>query len=72
MASAIQVAAKVHDAEIRYIFANDAHSTQNVLSSYGEDNVAEMREVSEKYDACGMFQRQQNGGWLLSRVTEQK
>lgn len=72
MASTIQAAASAHDAGIRYIFATDAHSTQDVLSSYGEDNVAEMRVVSEKYDACGMFQRQQNGGWLWSRMGEQE
>ncbi|KAI0521217.1 FAD-binding domain-containing protein [Xylaria bambusicola] len=62
-------AAARHDTKIRYLFMNDAYDGQPVLSSYGVENVQKLRDISRKYDPHQVFQRLQNGGWLLSRET---
>ncbi|KAI0849477.1 FAD-binding domain-containing protein [Daldinia vernicosa] len=49
------------------IFANIAARDQNVLASYGSQNLDFLRSVSQKYDRSGTFQRLQNGGFLVSR-----
>lgn len=48
------------------IFANIGARDQDVLESYGSDNWAFIKTVSEKYDPKGVFQRLQNGGFLIS------
>ncbi|KAI8957385.1 FAD-binding domain-containing protein [Daldinia sp. FL1419] len=50
-----------------FIFANIAARDQNVLASYGSQNLNFLRTVSQKYDRSGTFQRLQNGGFLVSR-----
>lgn len=60
-------AAAHHNSQIRYLFMNDAYDGQPVLSSYGAENVQKLRDISKKYDPDQIFQRLQNGGWLLSR-----
>ncbi|PWY88422.1 6-hydroxy-D-nicotine oxidase [Aspergillus heteromorphus CBS 117.55] len=42
-----------------------ATASQKVLGSYGAENVKRMREVAAKYDPEGVFQKLQNGGFLL-------
>ncbi|KAH6657925.1 hypothetical protein BKA67DRAFT_656162 [Truncatella angustata] len=54
----------LHD---RFIFANIATRGQNVLASYGPENLDFLQGVSQKYDDAGTFQRVQNGGFLVSR-----
>jgi hypothetical protein len=44
---------------------NFARGSQNVLASYGAENVRRMQEAVTKYDPEGVFQRLQNGGFLL-------
>jgi hypothetical protein len=48
---------------------NDVSAAQSPLESYGPANVAKMRDVSSQYDADGIFQRLQNSGFLLSKLT---
>lgn len=50
-----------------FIFANVAAHNQNVLASYGWKNLNFLRGVSRRYDPTGVFQRLQNGGFLVSR-----
>jgi hypothetical protein len=50
-----------------YIFMNTAGGTQKVLQSFGDKNVAFMKQVAKKYDPTGVFQLQ-NDGWLLRDV----
>ncbi|EHA18968.1 hypothetical protein ASPNIDRAFT_42784 [Aspergillus niger ATCC 1015] len=42
-----------------------ATASQRVLGSYGVDNIKRMQEVAAKYDPEGVFQKLQNGGFLL-------
>lgn len=48
-----------------WLYLNYADSTQDVLRSYGEENVKLMREVSRKYDPEGVFQRLCPGGFKI-------
>ncbi|KAL3490398.1 hypothetical protein BJX62DRAFT_252037 [Aspergillus germanicus] len=57
--------AKSRDQLLPYLCATFASSDQDVLSSYGAQNVELMKAVSRKYDPEGVFQRQQFGGFLL-------
>jgi hypothetical protein len=42
-------------------FANYAASFQDPMSSYGAENLAFLKEVSEKYDPSQLFQRAVGG-----------
>ena len=53
---------------IPFKYANYASRDQNPLASYGPENLAKLKEIALKYDAEEVFQKQQNGGWLLSRT----
>ncbi|KAG4216911.1 hypothetical protein PC116_g34608 [Phytophthora cactorum] len=53
---------------VPFIFMNDASRDQNPLASYGTENVNKLKQISQKYDASQLFQKQQNSGFLLSRV----
>lgn len=50
-----------------YIYLNYAWPTQDVISSYGPENVARLRAVSRKYDPEQVFQKQVPGGFKLER-----
>ena len=47
---------------------NDAYDGQAVLKGYGGGNFEKLRTIALAYDLDGVFQRLQNGGWLLSRA----
>ncbi|TVY81095.1 FAD-dependent monooxygenase yanF [Lachnellula suecica] len=49
-------------------YANYSSRDQNALASYGAENLARLREIALKYDAEEIFQRLQNGGWLVSKA----
>lgn len=51
-----------------WLYLNYAWQTQDVLNSYGPDNVAKMRAASSKYDPDGVFQRLVPGGFKISDV----
>lgn len=51
-----------------YLYMNYAHPEQDVISSYGSDNVQFLRETASKYDPAGFFQHRVTGGWKVSRV----
>ncbi|KAL8904440.1 MAG: hypothetical protein Q9207_003269 [Kuettlingeria erythrocarpa] len=50
-----------------FLFMNDANYVQDVLGSYGAASKAQLEAVARKYDPQGLFQKQQNNGYLLSR-----
>lgn len=50
------------------IFMNDASTSQNVLSSYGADNVRRLQDAATKYDSEGVFQKLQKDGFLLRKI----
>ncbi|KAJ8131493.1 hypothetical protein O1611_g2129 [Lasiodiplodia mahajangana] len=54
--------------DLPHIFMNDASRDQNPLASYGEENLARLKEIALKYDKDQLFQKLQNGGFLLSKA----
>lgn len=55
-------------ADNEFIYLNYADPSQNPLRSYGEENLAEIRRVAEKYDPEHVFQDQVPGGFKVSRA----
>lgn len=53
---------------LEFIFMNDASRDQNPLASYGSESVERLRCIALEYDPEQVFQRLQNGGFLLSRA----
>ena len=53
---------------VPFLYMNDASRDQNPLGSYGRGSVARLKRVSAKYDGLQVFQRLQNGGFLLNRA----
>ncbi|KAM0328131.1 hypothetical protein ACHAQA_005536 [Verticillium albo-atrum] len=51
-----------------YLYMNYASPEQDVISSYGEENVQFLRETAAKYDPAGFFQYRVPGGFKVSRV----
>lgn len=49
-------------------YMNYAYPTQEVIDSYGQENVELLRRVSRKYDPAQVFQRLVPGGYKLYRV----
>ncbi|KAH7309214.1 hypothetical protein B0I35DRAFT_471058 [Stachybotrys elegans] len=50
------------------LYMNDASRDQNPIASYGSENMSKLKAIALKYDPQAMFQRFQNGGFLLSRT----
>nr|XP_036577396.1 FAD binding domain-containing protein [Colletotrichum truncatum]KAF6784367.1 FAD binding domain-containing protein [Colletotrichum truncatum] len=53
---------------------NYANPEQDVIGSYGEENVKFLKETAAKYDPTGFFQQRVPGGWkksaIISRVAK--
>lgn len=58
------------DAQVDYYYMNYADGTQDVLSSYGEENVRMALDVARKYDPTGVFQKRVVGGFKLPEAAE--
>lgn len=63
-------AGTVEGGVIPWIYLNYAHPSQEVLQSYGPENVRRIREVAARYDPEGAFQRLCPGGFKISAVKE--
>jgi len=59
---------KEHGTYLPYRYANYSSRDQDPIASYGKENVEKLREIAKKYDSEEVFQKLQNGGWLLSKV----
>ncbi|KAL8730884.1 MAG: hypothetical protein Q9166_003811 [cf. Caloplaca sp. 2 TL-2023] len=53
---------------VPFLFMNDGSRDQSPLSLYGAENLAKLKQVSNKYDPLQVFQTLQGNGFLLSRV----
>ncbi|KAL2757272.1 hypothetical protein ACRALDRAFT_2131719 [Sodiomyces alcalophilus JCM 7366] len=51
-----------------YLYMNYANPEQDVIGSYGAENVQFLKDTAAKYDPEGFFQRRVPGGWKVSRV----
>lgn len=49
----------------RFKYLNYADPNQNVLGSYGDENLAFLKATSQKYDPQGVFQKRVPGGFKL-------
>lgn len=65
--AAVRDAAASNKVLLPFLFMNDANYAQNVLASYGSASLAFLKAVAKKYDPSGVFQTQQNGGFLVSK-----
>ncbi|KAF3025914.1 hypothetical protein E8E14_014901 [Neopestalotiopsis sp. 37M] len=54
--------------DVSFHYKNDASRDQNLIATYGTDNVNKLKSIAQRYDKSGLFQTQQNGGFLLSKV----
>ncbi|KAI0842274.1 FAD-binding domain-containing protein [Hypoxylon sp. FL0890] len=61
-------AAKAKDLLLPYLFMNTAGMKQNVLDSFGSENVAFIKAVAAKYDPGQVFQKLQNNGFLIRNL----
>ncbi|KAI0196912.1 6-hydroxy-D-nicotine oxidase [Astrocystis sublimbata] len=64
----VEEAAASRGLKLDFAFMNDASPAQTVLDTYGDANVKRMRDVAAKYDEREVFQRLQNGGYLLRNL----
>lgn len=65
--AAVRDAAVSNKVSLPFLFMNDANYAQNVLASYGSASLAFLKAVAKKYDPSGIFQTQQNSGFLVSK-----
>lgn len=56
------------DGFVPWTYLNYAHSSQDVLRSYGPDNVRRIKAAAAKYDPKGVFQTLCPGGFKISAV----
>lgn len=68
MAENIQSLARERGLLLDFLCMSFATGSQGVLRSYGVGNVKRMQDVAEKYDPDGVFQKLQNGGFLLRDI----
>ncbi|KAI1143327.1 FAD-binding domain-containing protein [Hypoxylon sp. FL0543] len=61
-------AAKAKNLLLPYLFMNTAGMEQDVLGSFGAQNVAFIEAVAAKYDPGKVFQRLQNNGFLIRNL----
>ncbi|KAI0198820.1 FAD-binding domain-containing protein [Astrocystis sublimbata] len=66
--SLTQFAALTEDGLFRWLYMNYADKSQDVLASYGPENVKKLIEVADKYDPDRVFQKLCPGGWKLPRL----
>ncbi|KAI0171913.1 hypothetical protein GGR52DRAFT_447046 [Hypoxylon sp. FL1284] len=57
------------DALADWVYMNYADASQDVLASYGPDNVRKMRDVAARYDPQQVFQKLCPGGEKISNVS---
>lgn len=51
-----------------YLYMNYANPEQDVIGSYGAENVQFLKDTAAKYDPEGFFQHRVPGGWKVSRL----
>lgn len=68
LGASIKAASGKANKSLPLIFMNDANHAQQVISGYGTENVARLREISQLYDPLQVFQKLQFGGFLLPEI----
>lgn len=57
-----------HESGADWVYSNYADLSQDALGSYGAENLAFMRDVAERYDPEGFWQKRIPGGFKVSRA----
>ncbi|KAJ5698965.1 FAD-binding type 2 [Penicillium macrosclerotiorum] len=65
---AAEVVAKKNGTFLDFKYANYSSRDQDPQSTYGDTNLAKLKDVARKVDPSGVFQNLQHGGWLVSRT----
>jgi hypothetical protein len=65
-----EFAGTIEDGICPWLHLNYANPEQDVLKSYGKDNVRKMKQAAVKYDPQGVFQRLCQGAFKVSAVDE--
>lgn len=65
LGTAIEALATQREKSIKFKYMNYANQKQDVIASFGEKNVAFLKEVSERYDPEGVFQELHQGTFKL-------
>lgn len=68
MAQNVQELAREKGLLLGFLCMSFASSSQDVLRSYGADNVKRIQDAAAKYDPEGVFQKFQNDGFLLRNL----
>ncbi|KAI1362017.1 hypothetical protein F5Y08DRAFT_355681 [Xylaria arbuscula] len=63
----VETLAQQRGAYLKSKIMNDAGFYQNVLASYGPENLSRLRDVAVRYDPLQVFQNLQNDGFLLRK-----
>lgn len=63
-------ASTIEGGVLPWIYMNYAHSSQDVLQSYGPDNVRRIRDAASRYDPEGVFQYLCPGGFKISSIKD--
>lgn len=63
-----EYAATIEGGLQNWIYLNYADRSQEVLRSYGEENVGKIRDAADKYDPEGIFQTLCPGGFKIREV----
>ncbi|KAI1758646.1 hypothetical protein GGR53DRAFT_524512 [Hypoxylon sp. FL1150] len=66
----VRAFANTMNGTIPWLYLNYAHSSQEVLRSYGVENTRKMREEAQKYDPEGIFQHLCPGGFKISALED--
>ncbi|EEU36783.1 uncharacterized protein NECHADRAFT_88659 [Fusarium vanettenii 77-13-4] len=56
------------DGHSDYLYMNYANPEQDVIGSYGWENVMFLKKTAQRYDPTGFFQYRIPGGWKVNRV----
>jgi hypothetical protein len=59
---------EARNVNIEWQYLNYVDQTQDPLESYGKHNVDFIRNVADKYDPSGMFQKKVVSGWKIPKV----
>lgn len=63
---AAESVSKKNGTYLPFRYSNYSSRDQDPLSSYGQGNLQKLKDIAKKYDPEAVFQKLQNGGWLVS------
>lgn len=65
-----EFAATIENGSLPWLYLNYADQSQEVLASYGDENVRRMKDVAARYDPLQVFQKLCPGGFKICNIRE--